>query len=144
MYHLPRRFHGNRSHRCFVLAKEGGVDLDGILVLGGDVYIFEDRVHRTDDLALLAIDTHFGIDIELRSSGLRVDAGDRTDFDARSIVGAQTGDDVRHWLIFLYHVQTVQPLRSTRFERLGRLERLERLHYPSGASGKSVRITLAT
>src|SRR5262245_59713893 len=96
MYHLPRRFHGNRPHCCFVLAKEGGIDLDGGLVLGRDVYIFEDRVHRTDDLALLAIDTHYGIDIELRSSGLRVDAGDRADFDTRSIVGAQTGDDLRH------------------------------------------------
>src|SRR5262249_5615377 len=87
-----------------------GVDLDGGLVLGRDVYIFEDRVHRTDDLALLAIDTHFGIDIELRSSGFRVDAGDRADFDTCSIVGAQTGDDVRHSLIFLYQVQNVQQL----------------------------------
>src|SRR5262245_18139024 len=110
MYHLPRSFYGNRPHCCFVLAKEGGVDLDGGLVLGRDVYIFEDRVHRTDDLTLLAIDTHFGIDIKLRSSGLRVDAGDWADFDARSIVGAQTGDDVRHCSSYI-RFKTFKPFK---------------------------------
>jgi hypothetical protein len=45
---------------------------------------------------LLAIDTHFGIDVELGRTRFRVDAGDRADVHARSIVGAQTGDDVRH------------------------------------------------
>src|SRR5215510_7183454 len=111
MYHLPRRFNGNRPHCCFILAKEGGVDLDGSLVLGWDVYIFEDRIHRTDDLALLAINTHLGIDIELRRSGLRVDAGDRADFDARSIVGAETGDDVRHCSSYI-RFKTFKPFNT--------------------------------
>jgi hypothetical protein len=53
-----------------------------------EVYIFEDRIHRADDLALLAIDTHFGVDVELRRARLRMDAGYRADLNTRSIVGA--------------------------------------------------------
>src|SRR6266536_1081120 len=143
MHHLPGRFHGDRPDRRFVLTEEGGVDLDGGLMFGRDVYIFEDRVHRTDDFALLAIDAHFGIDVELGRPRLRMDAGDRADLDARSIVGAQTGDDVRHGLFFLSQVQDVQMVPTVQNVWDG-LNDLNDTPYPSGASGKSVRITFAT
>src|SRR4029077_14581919 len=92
----PGRFHRNRPHCRFVLTEEAGVDLDGGLMFSRDVYIFEDCIHRTHDFALLAIDAHFGIDVELRRPWLRMDAGDRADLDAGSVDGTQTGDDVRH------------------------------------------------
>jgi hypothetical protein len=46
---------------------------------------------------LLTIDTYFGIDVELRGSRLGMDASHGADVHAGSIVGAQTGDDVRHY-----------------------------------------------
>ncbi len=64
--HLPRRVEGDRPDGRFVLAEEGGVDFDRCNMFGRNVDVFEDRVHRTDDLALLAIDTDFGVDVELR------------------------------------------------------------------------------
>ena len=94
--HLPRHVERHRSDRRFVLAKEGGVYLDRCHVLGGDVDIFEDRVYRANDLALLAIDTDFGIDVELRRAGRRMNACNRTHLDAGAVVGAQAGDDVGH------------------------------------------------
>src|SRR5262245_58118184 len=96
MHHRPGGFHGNRPHSRFVLAEETGVDLDGGLMLRREVDIFEDRIHRANDLALLAIDTYFRVDVELRRTWLRVDTGDLTNLDTRSVVGAQTCDDVRH------------------------------------------------
>jgi hypothetical protein len=65
-------------------------------VLGRDIDILEDRVHRADDLALLAVDAHVGIDVELRGAGPRMDTGDRAHLDAGAIVRAQLSDDVRH------------------------------------------------
>jgi hypothetical protein len=65
-------------------------------VFGGDVDVFEDRVYRANDLALLAIDTDFGIDVELRRAGGRMNARNRAHFDAGSVVGAQTRDDIGH------------------------------------------------
>jgi hypothetical protein len=65
-------------------------------VLGGNVDIFEYGVDRADNLALFAIDANFRVDVELRRARPRVNTGNRTDFDAGSIVGAQAGDDVRH------------------------------------------------
>ena len=66
---------------------------------GGNIDVFEYRVHRADDLALLAVDADFRIDVELRRAGFGVDASDRTDFDAGAVVGAKVGDDVRHWVL---------------------------------------------
>jgi hypothetical protein len=57
-------------------------------MLGGNVNILEDCVHRAYDLALLAIDTDFGIDVELRRAGGRMNARDRADLNASAIVGA--------------------------------------------------------
>jgi hypothetical protein len=58
--------------------------------------IDEDRVDRANDLALLAVDTDFGVDVMLRGPRGGMDAGYRADIHARSIVGTQTGDDVGH------------------------------------------------
>jgi hypothetical protein len=57
-------------------------------MLGRYIDIFEDRVHWTDDLALLAIDANFRIDIKLRRAGFGVDASDGADIDAGAVVGA--------------------------------------------------------
>ena len=96
MNHRPRHIERDRSDRRFVLAEKGGVDLDRCHVLGGNVDVFEDRVHRANDLALLAIDADFGIDVELRRAGRGMNARDRTHLDAGAVVGAQAGDDVGH------------------------------------------------
>jgi hypothetical protein len=93
---LPSLVDGDRLHGGFVFAKERCVDFDGALVLGGNVHIFEDRIHRANYLALLAIDTDFGIDVELKRPGGCVDASDWTNLDAGSIVGAEARDNVRH------------------------------------------------
>src|SRR5439155_24687109 len=96
LHHLPGRLEGDRTDHGFVLPEEAGVDIDGLRVLGRDVDILEDRVDGADDLALLAVDTHVGIDVELRGARPGVDACDRANLDACSIVGAQARDDVRH------------------------------------------------
>jgi len=96
LHHFPRLVEGNRPHCRFVFAKECGVDLDGGLMFGRDVDIFENRVHRANDLALLAIDADFRVDIELRGPGRGMNAGYRADLDAGAIVGTQTCNDVGH------------------------------------------------
>ena len=96
VHHLPCRLERDRADYRFVLPKKGGVDVDGMHVLGGDVDVFEDRIDGTDDLALFAIDAHVGIDVELRGAGPGMDAGDGAHLDAGPIVGTQPGDDVRH------------------------------------------------
>src|SRR5262249_7673609 len=89
-------FERDRADYRFVLAKEGGVDIERLHVLRGDVDVLEDRIDRADDLALLAIDAHVGIDIELRGARPSMDTGNRAHLDAGSIVRAQPSDDVRH------------------------------------------------
>src|SRR4029434_3432906 len=74
-------------------------DFDRCHMLGRDVDVLEDRVHRTDDLALFAVDTDFGVDIELWRARRCMDTGDRTDLDAGSIVRAQARDDIRHFVL---------------------------------------------
>jgi hypothetical protein len=96
VHHLPCRLERDRTDYRFVLAKEGGVDIDGIHVLGGDVDVLEDRIDWADDLALLAVDAHVGIDVELRGARPGMDAGNRAHLDAGSIVRAQPSDHVRH------------------------------------------------
>src|SRR5205814_3954208 len=96
MHHLPRRLDSDRTHHRLVPPKEARVDVDGLRVLDRDVHILEDRVHRAHDLALLAIDAHVRIDVELRGAGPGMDAGDRAHLDAGPIVGAETRDDVGH------------------------------------------------
>ena len=59
----------DRADHRLVLPEEAGVDVDGIRVLGWDIDVLEDRVHRANDLALLAVDAHVGIDIELWCTG---------------------------------------------------------------------------
>ncbi len=94
--HVPRGLHGDRLDGGLVLAKEDGVHLDGGRVFGGDIDVLEDGIDRADDLALLAVDTHVGIDVELPRPRRRVDAGDRAHLDARSVVGTESRDDVGH------------------------------------------------
>jgi hypothetical protein len=65
-------------------------------MLGGELGIEEDRVHRADDLTLLALDAHFGINVVLWSPREGMNAGDRADVDARPIICTQRGDNVRH------------------------------------------------
>jgi hypothetical protein len=65
-------------------------------MLGGDIDVLEDGVDGADDFTLLAIDTNFGIDVELRRAGSGMDACHGTDIDTRAVVGAQAGDDVGH------------------------------------------------
>jgi hypothetical protein len=69
------------------LAEESGVEVDRRLVFGGHVDILEDRVHGTYDLALLAVDADFRIDIKLRRTGFGVNARHRTNFYASAVVG---------------------------------------------------------
>src|SRR6266700_3898255 len=85
-----------RADHRLVLPEEAGVEVDGVRMLDGDVDVLEDRIHGTDDLALLAVDAHVGIDVELRGAGPGMDASDRAHLDAGSVVGTQAGDDVRH------------------------------------------------
>ena len=98
--HRPRYIKRHRSDSRFVLAEERGVDVDRRLVFGGHVNIFEDCVHGTDDLALLAVDTDVWIDIELRCARRGMNARYRADFNAGAIIGAQGGDHVRHGFSF--------------------------------------------
>ena len=99
--HRPRCVEGYRTNGRFVFAEKGGIDFDRCHMLRRDVDVLEDRVHRTDDLALLAVDTDFGVDIELWRARSRMDAGDRTDLNASSVIGAQARNDVRHFVLAL-------------------------------------------
>jgi len=65
-------------------------------VLGRDIDVLEDRVHRANDLALLAVDAHVGVDVELWGAGPGMDAGDGAHLDAGAIVRTQPSNDVRH------------------------------------------------
>jgi len=94
--HFPCLFHRNRTNIRFVLAKKTGVDLKGVLMLCRQVEINKNRVHRADDLALLTIDTHLRVDIELRRSGSGMNASYRAYIDAGPIVGTKLGDNVSH------------------------------------------------
>jgi hypothetical protein len=57
-------------------------------MLGGYIDVFENCVHRAHDLALLAIDADFRVNIKLRRAGFGVYASDGADIDASSIVSA--------------------------------------------------------
>src|SRR5207302_4449842 len=71
-------------------------DLDPGEVLLGQLPVDRDRVHRADDLALLALDAHVRIDVVLRSVRLGMDAGNGTHLDARPVERAQLGYYVAH------------------------------------------------
>ena len=97
--HRPGGIEGDRADGRFVLAEKSRVNFDRAGVFGGNVDVFEYRVHRADDLALLAIDADFRVDVELRRARLGVDARDRTNFDAGAVVGTKFGDDVGHGIL---------------------------------------------
>src|SRR6185436_5968661 len=94
--HRPCSIERHRADSGFVLTKKCRVDLNELGVLRGNVDVFENRVDRANDLALLAVDADLGIDIKLRRSRFRVDACNGADFDAGAVVGAKIGYDVRH------------------------------------------------
>src|SRR5262245_15627596 len=96
MDHFPGLIRRYRPYRCFVLAEKAGVHLDRCLVFGRNVDILKNRVHRADDLALLAIDAHFRVNIKLRCPRLGVDTCYGANLHAGAVIGAQTGDDVGH------------------------------------------------
>src|SRR5690349_15438038 len=96
LHHLPRGIHRHRPGYRLVLAEEAGVDVNSGLELRGELRIEEDRVDRTDHLALLALDADVRVDVELRSVRGGVDAGDGADFDAGPVPGAAVNDDVGH------------------------------------------------
>jgi hypothetical protein len=96
MHHRPSLVKRNGTNRRFVFAEETRVDLDGGLVFGGNVNVFEDRVHRTDNLALLAIDADVGVNVELWGARGGMDTSDRANFHAGTIMGTETGNNVRH------------------------------------------------
>src|SRR5262249_61264917 len=96
VHHLPRGLESDRADHRLVLPEEAGVEVDRVRMLDGDVDVLEDRVHGTDDLALLAVDAHVRINVELRGARSGVDAGDRADLDAGTVVGTQAGVDVWH------------------------------------------------
>jgi hypothetical protein len=69
-------------------------------VFGWHLDILEDRVYGTNDLALLAIDANFRVDVELRRTGHRMNACHGADFNAGAVIGTQAGNHVRHWFSF--------------------------------------------
>ena len=86
-----------------------GVDLDVALPLVRELVLGEAGVHRAGLDAGVAVDALLGVDVELRDLvvvGLvrgGVDAVDRTDLDARVVLGVDAGfgDDVSHGLLLV-------------------------------------------
>jgi hypothetical protein len=79
-------------------------------MLSRHIDIFENGIDRTNDLTLLAVDAHLGIDVELRRSRFRMNTGDRTDFDAGAVVRAQASDDV--WQVISSPQSGSEPLHG--------------------------------
>ena len=94
--HLHRRVVRELLDLVLGLAEERGVVFLGLEVLVRQLDVQEDRFDRADDHALLALDADVGVDVELWRLGRGVDAGHRTDLNARPVPDAKLGDDVGH------------------------------------------------
>src|SRR5204862_1729832 len=84
------------------LGEEEAVELQGVVVLGGDLRLGVDRVDRARLDARIAVDADRRVDVELLrrlevgGARLGVDAVHGTDLDARVVLDAAANDDVGH------------------------------------------------